>query len=345
MALRVVQWFIRGIQFCCATIILALFSYFLAVMAKHNLRIDNWIRAVEGISGAAVLYTLISLCVLCCVAGHPFTSFFAILLDICFIGAFIYIAAKNGPTGTDSCRGPVNTIFGSGNADQNVFNDYPDGPNFLPSLQQTCNMQTAVLAVSIVGIIFFLMSAIVEVALVRNRRKEKRFGPGPANGYTSGYGSKRGRRGLFGFGRRNKHAAGAGGLAEDPNALPVHATPNDVRDSYATEQTRVEPDYPNGNTGGYNKYEQSGFAPAMSPTPAPGTTENPYYTAPHTTTTAPAQAHTATAAAVNPYRAEYGSDNVSSGITGAGHGTSVHDAATYPAGNYRYDDGVYSSRV
>jgi hypothetical protein len=152
LALKSLQWFIRGIQFCCAAIILALFSYFLAVMTDHHLPIRNWVKAVEGISGAAVLYTLIGLLLLCFVAGHPFTSFIAIVLDICFIGAFIYIAAENGHTATDSCRAHVDTVFGSGNADRNVLdNDPGNSVTALPSLRQACEMQTAVFAVSIAG--------------------------------------------------------------------------------------------------------------------------------------------------------------------------------------------------
>ena len=41
----------------------------------------------------------------------------------------------------------------------------------------------------------------MEVVLVRHRRKENRFGPSPANNYTSGYGRK---GGFFGRFRRNK---------------------------------------------------------------------------------------------------------------------------------------------
>jgi len=205
LALKVTQWFIRGIQFCCAAIILALFSYFLAAMANHHIYIDSWVRAVEGISGAAVVYTLVGLLLLCCVAGHPFTSFVAIVLDICFVAGFIYIAATNGHTGTHSCKGHVDTVFGSGNAESNVADAGTDGFTALPNLRQACQMQTAVLAVSIVGIVFFILSALVEVALARQRRKAKRFGPGPTNDYTSGYGTKRS-RGLFGFGRKRAPA-------------------------------------------------------------------------------------------------------------------------------------------
>jgi hypothetical protein len=173
--------------------------------------------------------------------------------------------------------------------------------------------------------IFFLISALVEIALVRHRRKEKRFGPGPANGYTSGYG----KRGLLGFGRKKRNT----GMSDD--ALPAHAHPADVRDSYATEQTRVGTSQGDGTgTNGYNKYGESGFTTAPAATHGPGTV-NPYYTAPHTT---PAHA----APVVNPYRSD-----VSSGITGAGQGTSVDNTAEaqYPAGNYKYEDGVYNSRV
>jgi hypothetical protein len=182
--------------------------------------------------------------------------------------------------------------------------------------------------------IFFLFSALVELALVRHRRKEKRFGPGPANGYTSGSGKRRG--GLFGFGRKKR---GTFATTEDPNALPVHTQPNEVRDSYATEQTRVG-SYGDGTTGnGYKKYGESGYntAPAAA-APAPGaTTDNHYYTSPHTAATA---AHTAPE--VNPYRSE-----VNTGVTGAPHGTHVNDTAhaQYPSGNYQYEDGVYNSRV
>lgn len=147
---------------------------------------------------------------------------------------------------------------------------------------------------------------------MRNRRKEKRFGPGPANGYTSGYGSRR-RRGFFGFGRKR----GTG--MTDENALPEHTHPADVRDSYATEQTRVGESYGDGTAANtYNKYGEPGYTRSQAATPVPGATENPYYSAPRT---APA-AHAAPA--VNPYRSD-----VNSGITGGGYGTSAH--GTVPA--------------
>ncbi|KAI0166893.1 hypothetical protein GGR52DRAFT_556043 [Hypoxylon sp. FL1284] len=237
-ALKLLQWFVRGIQFCCSALILALFSYFLAVLANRSLPIPTYTRAVEGISGIGVLYTLLGLLLLCCLAGHPFTSFIAIVLDICFIGSYIYVATATRD-GASSCTGTaVNTPFGRGNA-----NDLIQGAH--PTFRQACQMQTACLAVSIVAVIFFIISALIEVVLVRHRRKEQRFGPSPANNYTSGYGSRRG--GLFGRFRRRGTAE-----SEDPNYLPEHAHPDQMRQSYNTETTAVE----SGN--GYNKYQHDG---------------------------------------------------------------------------------------
>lgn len=143
-ALKLVQWFIRGVQFCCCALILAIFSYFLAVLTNRNLTIPTWTRAVEGISGVGVLYTILGLMLLCCLAGHPFTSFIAIVLDICFIGAFIYVASATRG-GASSCTGTVDTPFGSGRATDMINDQYP-------TYRQVCQMETACLAVSIVAV-------------------------------------------------------------------------------------------------------------------------------------------------------------------------------------------------
>ena len=80
LCLKLLQWFNRGVQFCCAGLILALNSYFMAAMSNHKITIPTNLRAVEGISGAAVLYTAVGLLLLCCLAGFTLTSFIAIVL-------------------------------------------------------------------------------------------------------------------------------------------------------------------------------------------------------------------------------------------------------------------------
>jgi hypothetical protein len=148
-ALKFVQWFIRGIQFCCSALVLALFSYFLATLHNHDMDIPTWVRAVEGISGVGVLYTLVGLLLLCCLAGHPATSFIAIVIDVAFIGAYIYVAIANRG-GASSCSGTVDTPFGTGDANSSPAAQ--DGLTNLPSFRQACQMESACLAVAIVAV-------------------------------------------------------------------------------------------------------------------------------------------------------------------------------------------------
>ncbi len=150
VALKSLQWFVRGVQFCCAALVLAIYSYFLATLHNHDLPIDTWVRAVEGISGIAVLYTAFGLLLLCCLAGHAFASFIAIVLDVAFCAAFIYVASANRG-GASSCTGDVSTPFGTGDAETGKVSSGSDGFTVLPSLKAACKLESACLAVSIVA--------------------------------------------------------------------------------------------------------------------------------------------------------------------------------------------------
>lgn len=292
-------------QFGCAAIVLALFSYFLATLNSHGLHIDDWIRAVEGISGSAVLYTVLCFLVLCCAAGHPVTSLLTMGLDVCFAGAFIYVASANRG-GASSCTRTVNTPFGTGDADSGRVDDGKGGSVSVPNLRQACQMQTACLAVSIVAIFFFLFSIITEYGLIRHRRKERRFGPGPANGYTEGYGKRR----FFGFGPRRRTTN------DMSSTLPEHPHPDAVRESYATERTRVGTATSTAGADA-NKFDTMNYAG-------------------HDVGTA------STRPPVTGTRTETGTGGA---VAGSGYGQNPWNEPVpmvqYPAGNYRYDDGVY----
>ncbi|ROW11635.1 hypothetical protein VPNG_05605 [Cytospora leucostoma] len=231
IALKILQWFNRGVLFCCSALILGLTSYYLAAFADHDTHIPVNLRAVEGISGGGVVYAAIGVLLVCCLAGFAFTSFLAIFLDICFVGAYIYVATVY-KDGASTCTGAnVKNVFGTGNASADV-SVKSDGKVPLPSNKTACRMESACLAVAIVAAVWFLVSALTEVLLARHRRKEKRFGPSPRNNYTSGYGTRK--RGLFS--RRPQPAAGT---PYGDSVLPTHTTPDQVRESYATETTRV----------------------------------------------------------------------------------------------------------
>jgi len=262
LALKSLQWLLRLIEFICAGIVLGIFSYFLATLHDHSLHIDNYVRAVEGISGAAALYLIFGLVLVWCLGGVAFFSFLGILLDLGFTGAFIYVAFENRH-GANSCTGNVNTVFGSGPA-----NSKGDGGTHgvlhLPKLKTACRLETAAFSVSIVAIFLFLISAFIEFLLARNHRKEKAFGPSPNNNYTQGTGRRR-----FPWQRNPKPqiAVGAGGL--HPDALPLHQTPADmtdvvvpVRKSYQSgseaTSTAVGGESSVGVISGYKKYENGG---------------------------------------------------------------------------------------
>lgn len=148
LALKGVSWILRGIEFCCAAIILGIFSWFLYELKHHGLFIATYIRAVEGISGAAVLYTLLALLLVCFIGGIAIFSIIGLLLDLAFCGAFIYLAYATRH-GASSCSGFVRTPLGNGTVGQLVVAAPKNG--LLPSLKSSCKLQTACFAVAIVG--------------------------------------------------------------------------------------------------------------------------------------------------------------------------------------------------
>jgi hypothetical protein len=180
--------------------------------------------------------------------------------------------------GAHSCSGIIRTPLGTGpaTAGGQGFEDL-SGENqvtYAVSQRTACRLNKAVFAVSIIGAFLFLIAAAFQVLLVRSGKKEKRYGPSPANNYTSGPGKRRN----F-WQRKNKnntareaemgHAGapvGAGGLA---------APAQDIRPSYETGTTV-------GNTHVGDKVENGAH--------------NGYYVAPHGTATNPYTGPTNTAA-------------------------------------------------
>jgi len=269
-ALRLLQSFLYLLAFCCAAIILGIYSYFLAVLADRDLPIARASKAVEGISGVAVIYTIFAVLLTCCLGGVSFFAFLGIVLDIAFIGGFIALAILTRE-GSRSCSGIVSTPIGTA---QDYFrlgftSNGVQGNEATYGVQYgtACRMNKACFAVAIVGTIVFLITAIMQVVLVRHHKKEKRFGPGPSNGYTSG--SRR--KGLFA--RKNKNtareaelgtAAGAGGLAvAHPDTRPSHDT--------AYTGTTV-----GGATGVHEKVEPNGAHTGYYTAPTGTGAVNPY---------------------------------------------------------------------
>ena len=151
--LRLTSTLIRVIQLCASILILGIFSFFLAELARHHLSIATWIRAVEGMSGAAALYGIFAVILTCCLGGITFFAFLAIILDICFIGCFVAIAILTRG-GAHSCNGLVNTPLGSGNASNGRSSSLLKGKNnpYTPDLKLACKLEKAVFAVAIANV-------------------------------------------------------------------------------------------------------------------------------------------------------------------------------------------------
>ncbi|KAF2865337.1 hypothetical protein BDV95DRAFT_586734 [Massariosphaeria phaeospora] len=236
-ALKFFQTLLYTLAFCCAAIILGIYSYFMSVLADRDIAIPRWTQAVEGISAIGVLYTIFAILLTCFLGGKTFFAFLAIVLDILLCGGFIAIAVLTRD-GASNCRGNVRTPLGNGPAASkqgfSSNNGAGDQVTYAASLGTTCRLNTAVFAVAIAGALLFLISAIVQIFLARKHKKDKRFGPGPSNGYTRGTGGKFWQRG----GRKNK-----GGLRDPEMAGTVPATGtlaaghHDVRPSHDTAYT------------------------------------------------------------------------------------------------------------
>ncbi|KAH8692315.1 hypothetical protein BGW36DRAFT_387366 [Talaromyces proteolyticus] len=231
VALRIFGNGIRILQFLASAVILGIFSYYLAVLKDHHLPIATWIRAVEGMSGAATLYALLGSLFTLCLAGITFFGFIAMVLDFCFVGCMVAIAVLTRD-GTQTCSGNVHTPLGNGPTDSQATGYGDNGFGFgsgetvtyLPNLRLACRLEKTAFALSIIAAGLFVISFFIQIPMARSHRREKRFGPSPSNGYT--YGSTRGR-----FWRRNKninHDATA-------NTLPGHPTPGEVENGYKPE--------------------------------------------------------------------------------------------------------------
>jgi len=229
-ALRIVTVLLYALAFCCSAIILAIYSYFLAVQSQHDVSISPWEKAVEGMSGIGVVYTIFAVILTCCLGGFTFFAFLGILLDLLLVAAFVAIAVltRDGR----SCSGNnVNTPLGGGNPDSHRGNSSRD---YSVSLFTACRMNTVAFAVAVIGAFIFLITALFQLWLGRHHKREKKYGPSPQNDYTSGSGVRffKSRRGA-----KSAHAAAA--TDSEAGYVPTTIGQTNGHTSLATDDTYV----------------------------------------------------------------------------------------------------------
>lgn len=155
-----------------------------------------------------------------------FFGLLAVLLNILIMGGFIAIAVLTRAA-VHSCSsgtiraGPLGRAADSG-FDNNV--------TYSVSARTACRLNKAVFIVSIIGAFLFLVCALVQLLLVRSSRKEKRYGPSPANNYTSGSGKRN-------FWERKPKNNDRGVDLETAVPAGTGAAGPDMRPSYETSTT------------------------------------------------------------------------------------------------------------
>lgn len=203
-----------------------------------------------------------------------FFGFIAIVIDIALVGAFIAIAILTRRA-TNHCGNDLNTYLNTplGLSASSSFNG---DITYAVSGKTACRLNKAAFACSIIGAFLFLIAAIFQVLLIRSGKKEKRYGPSPANNYTSGSG----KRNYAFWNKKSKNSQVVSrdaemGTAAGAPAGGLTAPAQDIRPSYETgttvgnnanvyDSTKVEGSHsgyytqPHGT--GVNPYGQTGTA-------------------------------------------------------------------------------------
>lgn len=166
---------------------------------------------------------------------------------------------------TRSCRGNyLNTPLGltASSSFNGEFTYAVSGPT-------ACRLNKAAFACSIIGAFLFLIAAVFQVLLVRSGKKEKRYGPSPANNYTSGSGKRN-------YAFWNKKSKNGQVVSRDAEMGTAAAAP--IGGGLAAPTQDIRPSYETGTTVGNNVYDNNKVEGARSGyyTQPQGTGVNPY---------------------------------------------------------------------
>lgn len=153
----------RILQFIFSIISVGIYAYFVSNIREAGFRPSNWTGAILGISSASAIYTLFGIVFTLCLGANFFFGSLAIILDVAFIGAFIFVAYATRAARL-SCSGYVATPLGAGPAGSET------GLTIATSLRRACQMETVVFASAIILCILYFMTAIWQCFMVRNRR-------------------------------------------------------------------------------------------------------------------------------------------------------------------------------
>lgn len=234
MGFKLLQWLVYTPLLLTSIITFSINTYLLAILASHSLSLPDSIPAVEGISGASILYTIVTLVLLSRLVSVP-KCFVQMILNFAFAICWIYISVTYR-AGASGCSGDnVNAgVLGTGREGDKVDGG-SGGSVVLPDYGTGCRLQSAVLAVGIISIFFSLGAIAVELFLARQIYREKHrllpVDPEYTNEHEpkdeTGTVTSTARKGFFARLFSKRRALPAQKMEQD-NILPEHTTPGEL---------------------------------------------------------------------------------------------------------------------
>ncbi|KAK6348704.1 hypothetical protein TWF718_006491 [Orbilia javanica] len=188
-------------------------TYFIVGLSNRNL-ISGKALAVEIISGAGLIWSVFALVFSVCLLQKSFFQFFTVFGDVLFVGGFIAVSVLLGDAWDGDC------------SDGEIIISWLErGGN---NLTANCRIIKGIFIVSIILCVLFFITILTAFLAHRSSKKDRGYGPSPANNYTSG----RGRRNK----NRDLESTAAGDAALVPPIVDNRAS-HDSKYTDATEKT------------------------------------------------------------------------------------------------------------
>ncbi|KAK6519752.1 hypothetical protein TWF506_000051 [Arthrobotrys conoides] len=204
-------------------------TYFIVRLANRNL-ISGRALAVEIISGAGLLWSVFALVFSVCLLQKSFFQFFTVIGDALFVGGFIAVSVLLRDSWDGDC------------SSSNLFVPWLQrGGN---NLVANCRIIKGIFITSIILCVLFFLTILTAFLAHKSSKKDRAYGPSPANNYTSGRGKRHKNRDI-------ESAAVAGPALAPP--VTDNRVSHDSKYTDATEKTN-DPALQTGTTGTDREY-------------------------------------------------------------------------------------------
>ncbi|KAF3210911.1 hypothetical protein TWF192_000062 [Orbilia oligospora] len=204
-------------------------TYFIVRLANRNL-ISGRALAVEIISGAGLLWSIFAFVFSVCLLQKTFFQSFTVIGDALFMGGFIAVSVLLRDSWDGDC------------SSSNLYVPWLQrGGN---NLIANCRIIKGIFITSIILAVLFFLTMLTACLAHKSAKKDRAYGPSPANNYTSGRGKRNKNRDL-------ESAAVAGPALVPP--VTDNRVSHDSKYTDATEKTN-DPALQSGTTGTDREY-------------------------------------------------------------------------------------------